>query len=37
MFRGIAAAVYLLFVSDRARQMEVRGAEPERETPAGQA
>jgi hypothetical protein len=37
MFRGIAAAVYLLFVSDRARQMEVRGAEPEPETRAGQA
>jgi hypothetical protein len=37
MFRGIATAVYLLFVSDRARQMEVRGAEPEGEAAAGQA
>jgi hypothetical protein len=33
MFRGIAATVYLLFVSDRARQMEARGSEPEGETP----
>jgi hypothetical protein len=37
MFRGIAAAVYLLFVADRARQMEVQAAEPEHEMPAGPA
>ena len=33
MFRGIVATVYLLFVSDRARQLEVREPEPGGGTP----